>query len=81
MHGNNLRRQINREDTGIIMQIMMKQAKYMQKQEMRKKLKEEEERQKNDIMEIIRKDREAQAIREKLEAAQKKLEIRTNSVH
>lgn len=81
LHGKELRRQINREDNGIIMQIMMKQAKYLQNQEIKRKKKEEEERQKNDIMEIIKKDREAQAIREKLEAAKKKLEKRANSVH
>ena len=48
---------------------------------MKKRKKEEEERMKNDIMEIIRRDREAQAIRDKLEAAKKKFETRANSVH
>lgn len=42
---------------------------------------EEEERQKNDIMEIIKKDREAQVAREKLEAAKKKFESRANTLH
>jgi len=41
------------------MQIMMKQAKYLMNQEIKRKKKEEEERQKTDIMEIIKKDREA----------------------
>ena len=41
------------------MQIMIKQAEYPKNQEIKRKRKEEEERQKNDIMEIIRKDREA----------------------
>ena len=38
---------------------MIKQAEYLKNQEIKRKRKEEEERQKNDIMEIIRKDREA----------------------